>query len=134
MYIFYIIFDVLISSALPFIDMFLIKYSMDMLSNGSNYETYLYLGLGAIVLGFSLRMLRSYLNYKRDNIFYDNELLVCTNSFHGAPFFILSFSICNLVIANFNRSVSDMFLLVCNATYWFPLLSSFFFYYTITKR
>ena len=46
--------------------MFLIKYSIDMLSNGSKYETYLYLVLGAIVLGLSLRMLQSYLNYKRD--------------------------------------------------------------------
>ena len=66
MYIFYIIFDILISSVLPFIDMFLIKYSIDMLSNGSEYETYLYLVLGAIVLGLSLRMLQSFLNYKRD--------------------------------------------------------------------
>ena len=66
MYIFYIIFDILISSALPFVDMFLVKYSIDMLSNGSKYETYLYLVLGAIVLGFSLRILQAYLNYKRD--------------------------------------------------------------------
>lgn len=46
--------------------MFLVKYSIDMLSNGFNYEAYLYLVLGAIVLGLSLRTLQSYLNYRRD--------------------------------------------------------------------
>ena len=65
-YILYVFFDILISSTLPFVDMFLIKYSIDMLTNGSDYRAYLYLVLGVIVLGFVLKMLQAVLNYKRD--------------------------------------------------------------------
>ena len=53
-----------------------------------------------------------------------NSLLTPT-PFTTYPFFNLSFSTRNFAISNFNRSVSDMFLLVCNSAYLFPLLFAY---------
>lgn len=66
LYIFYVFCDILISSVLPFIDMFLIKYSIDMLSNASNVDEYIYIVITIIIVGFFLRIIQSFLNYKRD--------------------------------------------------------------------
>ena len=52
----------------------------------------------------------------RIHIFYDNELLVYTNPFHYVSFFNLSFYISNCASCNFNISVSEIDLPVCNAT------------------
>ena len=65
-YIFYVFGDILISSVLPFMDMFLIKYSIDMLSKGSGIKSYLYIVVTIIIVGVLLRIFQAFLNYKRD--------------------------------------------------------------------
>lgn len=65
-YLFYVFFDTVISSILPFIELFLVKFSIDMLTNGNDIERYIYTILSLIVIGFILRTTQSFLNYKRD--------------------------------------------------------------------
>ena len=63
---FYVFFDTVISSILPFIELFLVKFSIDMLTNGNDIERYIYTILSLIVICFILRTTQSFLNYKRD--------------------------------------------------------------------
>lgn len=65
-YLFYVFFDTVISSILPFIELFLVKFSIDMLTNGNDIERYIYTILSLIVICFILRTTQSFLNYKRD--------------------------------------------------------------------
>ena len=65
-YLFYVFFDTVISSILPFIELFLVKFSIDMLTNGNDIERYIYAILSLIVICFILRTTQSFLNYKRD--------------------------------------------------------------------
>lgn len=65
-YLFYVFFDTVISSILPFIELFLVKFSIDMLTNGNDIERYIYTILLLIVICFILKTTQSFLNYKRD--------------------------------------------------------------------
>lgn len=65
-YLLYLVLDILVSSALPFINMYLVKYSVEMLTNGADYVNYIKLVVAFIAASIVFTNLQSYFNYKRD--------------------------------------------------------------------
>jgi len=66
MYLFYMLLDIAAYSSLPFISMFLVQKSIQMLEAGAEFRVFLPVVLGFIVAYCAANCLHSYLNYKRD--------------------------------------------------------------------
>ena len=58
-FLFLVLLDIALSSFHPFVNMFLIKYSIDMLTNGENYSTYLFTVLSLLSISFIVSILQS---------------------------------------------------------------------------
>lgn len=54
-----VILDIILSSLHPFVNMFLTKYSVDMLTNGGDYSKYLFVVLSLISIGFIVSILQA---------------------------------------------------------------------------
>ena len=66
MYLFYMFLDVIAYSSLPFISMYLVQQSIQMLEEGAEFQVFLPVVLGFIAAYCAVSCLHSYLNYKRD--------------------------------------------------------------------
>lgn len=65
-YLIYLVLDILTSSVLPFINMYLVKYSVEMLTDRADYGSYIKLVIAFIAASIVFTNLQSYFNYKRD--------------------------------------------------------------------
>lgn len=65
-YLIYLVLDILTSSVLPFINMYLVKYSVEMLTAQADYGSYVRLVIAFIAASIVFTNLQSYFNYKRD--------------------------------------------------------------------
>lgn len=65
-YLIYLVLDILTSSVLPFINMYLVKYSVEMLTAQADYGSYVKLVIAFIAASIVFTNLQSYFNYKRD--------------------------------------------------------------------
>ncbi len=65
-YLLYMILDIIFSSTLPFINMYLVKYSVEMLTDGADCVSYIKLVIAFILAAIIFTNLQSYFNYKRD--------------------------------------------------------------------
>lgn len=65
-YLIYLVLDILTSSVLPFINMYLVKYSVEMLTARADYGSYIKLVIAFIAASIVFTNLQSYFNYKRD--------------------------------------------------------------------
>ena len=65
-YLIYLVLDILTSSVLPFINMYLVKYSVEMLTAQADYGSYVKLVIAFISASIVFTNLQSYFNYKRD--------------------------------------------------------------------
>ena len=66
MYLFYMLLDIIAYSSLPFISMYLVQQSIQMLEEGAEFRVFLPVVLGFIAAYCAVSCLHSYLNYKRD--------------------------------------------------------------------
>ena len=66
MYLFYMLLDIIAYSSLPFISMYLVQQSIQMLEEGAEFRVFLPVVLGFIAAYCAVSCLQSYLNYKRD--------------------------------------------------------------------
>lgn len=65
-YLIYLVLDILTSSVLPFTNMYLVKYSVEMLTARADYGSYIKFVIAFIVTSIVFTNLQSYFNYKRD--------------------------------------------------------------------
>ena len=65
-YLIYLVLDILTSSVLPFTNMYLVKYSVEMLTARADYGSYIKFVIAFIVASIVFTNLQSYFNYKRD--------------------------------------------------------------------
>ena len=66
MYLFCMLLDIIAYSSLPFLSMYLVQQSIQMLESGAEFRLYLLVVLGFIAAYCIISCLHSYLNYKRD--------------------------------------------------------------------
>lgn len=60
----FILFDIILSSVIPFIEMFLIKYSINMLTSGEEFSRYLYIVMALLIGTFVTTILQSIVSTK----------------------------------------------------------------------
>lgn len=66
MYLFYMLLDIIAYSSLPFVSMYLVQQSIQMLETGAEFRLYAPVVLGFIAAYCIIGCLHNYLNYKRD--------------------------------------------------------------------